>query len=69
MKLKGDLGWNWFGLGVTDSCILNDGVNRSMLSKFIEAVAMFLDADSYIICRVALILDVGSQALDFLDCL
>jgi hypothetical protein len=40
-----------------------------MLSKFIEAVAMFLDADSYLICRVALILDVESQALDFLDCL
>ncbi len=27
MKLKGDLGWNWFGLGVADSCIINNGVN------------------------------------------
>jgi hypothetical protein len=69
MKLKGDLGWNWFGFGVADSHVLNDGVNQSTLNKFLEAVAMFLDADSYIICLVALILDVESQALDVLDCL
>ncbi len=69
MKSMGDLGWNWFGLGVTDICVFNDGVNQSSLSKFIEAVAMFPDADSYIICWVALILNVESQALDFLDCL
>jgi hypothetical protein len=69
MKSKGDLGWNRFGLGVTDTHIFNDGVNQSTLSKFIEAVAMFLDADFYIICWVALILNVESQALDFLDCL
>jgi hypothetical protein len=69
MKLKGDLGYNWFGPGVADTCVFNDGVNQSTLSKFIEAVAMFLDADSYIICWLALILDVESQALDFLDCL
>jgi hypothetical protein len=42
MKSKGDLGWNWFGLGVADSCAFNDGVNQSTLSKFIEAVAIFL---------------------------
>ncbi len=69
MKSKGDLGWNWFGLGPTNTRVFNDGVDQSTLSKFIEAVAMFLDADSYIICWVALILDVESQALDFLDCL
>ena len=69
MKLKGDPGWNWFGLGVTDSHVFNMEINQSTLSKFIEAVAMFLDADSYIICWVALILDVEFQALDFLDCL
>jgi hypothetical protein len=68
MKLKGDLGWNWFGLGVADSYVFNDGVNQSMLSKFIEAIALFLDADSHIICWVALILNVESQVLDFLDC-
>jgi hypothetical protein len=66
-EVKGDLGWNWFGLGVADSRIFNDGVNQRMLSKFIEAVTMFLDADSHIICWVALILDVESHALDFLD--
>ncbi len=69
MKSKGYRGWNWFGLGVADTRVFNDGVNKSMLSKFIEAFTMFLDADSYIICWVALILDVESQALDFLDCL
>jgi hypothetical protein len=69
MKSKGYLGLNWFGLGVADSCIFNDGVNQSTFSKFIEAVTMFLDADSYTICWVALILNVESQALDFLDCL
>ncbi len=69
MKSKGDLGWNWFGLGVADTRDFNDGVNQSTLSKFTEAVAMSLDADSYIICWVALILDVESQTLDFLDCL
>jgi hypothetical protein len=69
MRLKGDLGWNWFGLGVADTPVFNDGVNQSTLSKFIEAITMFLDADSYIIFWVALILDVESQALDFLDCL
>ncbi len=68
MKSKGDIGWNWFGLGVTDSCVFNDGVNQSTLSKFIEVVAMFLDADSYIICWVALILNVDTQALDSLEC-
>jgi hypothetical protein len=69
MKLKGDLGWNRFGLGVGDSRIINDGVNQSTLIKFIEAVTMFLDADSRIIFWVVLILNVESQALDFLDCL
>ena len=69
MKSKGYLGWNWLGLGVADTLIFNDGVNQSMLSKFIEAVAMFLDADSYIIFWVALIFDVEYQALNFLDCL
>ncbi len=57
------------GFGVADTRVFNDGVNQSTLSKFIEAVTMFLDADSYIICWVTLILDVESQALDFLDCL
>jgi hypothetical protein len=47
---KGDISWNWFGLGVADSCIFNDGVNQRTLSEFKEAVSMFLDADSYIIC-------------------
>jgi hypothetical protein len=69
MESKRDLGWNWFGLGVTDSHVVNYGVNQSMLCKFIEAVAMFLDADSHIICWVALILDIESRVLDFLDCL
>ncbi len=69
MKSKEDLGWNWFGLGVADTHVFNDGVNQSTLSKFIEAIKMFLDADSYIICWVALIPNVESQALDFLDCL
>ncbi len=69
MKSKGYLGWNWLGLGVADTRIFNDGVNQSTLSKFIEAVTMFLDADSYIICWVAPILNVESQALDLLDCL
>jgi hypothetical protein len=69
MNLKGELGCNRFGPGVADTCVFNDEVNQSTLSKFIEAVAMFLDADSYIICWLALILDVESQALDFLDCL
>jgi hypothetical protein len=69
MKSKGDLGWNWFGLGVADFHVFNDIVNQSLSSKFIEAAAMFLDADSHIICWVALILDVESQVLDFLDCL
>jgi hypothetical protein len=69
MKLKGDLGWSWFGLGVADSHVFKDGINQSTLSKLIKAVAMFLDADSHIICGVALILDVESQVLDFLDCL
>ncbi len=69
MKLKGDLGWNWFDLGVADSPVINDGVNQSTLSKFIEAVAMIFDADSYIICWVALILNIKSQALDSPDCL
>jgi hypothetical protein len=64
-----DLGWNWFGLGVADSYIFNDGVNQSTLGKLIEAVAKFLDADSHIICWVALVLNVESQVLDFLDCL
>jgi hypothetical protein len=48
MKLKGDLGYNWFGPGVADTCVFNDGVNQSTLSKFIEAITMFLDADSHI---------------------
>jgi hypothetical protein len=30
---------------------------------------MFLDADSHIICWVALILNIESQVLDLLDCL
>ncbi len=67
MKSKGDLGWNWFGLGVTDSHIFN--IESIKLGKFIEAVAMFLDADSHIICWVALILNIESQVLDVLDCL
>jgi hypothetical protein len=49
MKSKGDLGWNWFGLGVADTSVFNDEVNQSTLSKFIEAVTIFLDTDSYII--------------------
>ena len=61
MESKRDLGWNWFGLGVANSHVFNDGVNQSMLGEFIlEAVTIFLDADSYIICWVALILDVES---------
>jgi hypothetical protein len=69
MESKSDLGWNWFALGVTDSYVFNDGVNQSMLVKLIEAVAKFLDADSDIICWVALILNVEPQVLDFLECL
>jgi hypothetical protein len=69
METKGDFGWNRFGLGVADSYVFNDGVNQSTLGKLIEAIAMFLDADSHIICWVALILDVEFQVLDFIDCL
>jgi hypothetical protein len=66
---KRDLAWNWFGLGVADFYVFNDGVNQSTLGKLIEAVVMFLGADSHIIYWVALILDVESQVMDFLDCL
>jgi hypothetical protein len=66
---KRDLSWNGFGLGVAESYVLNDGFNQSTLGKFIGAVAKFLDADSHIICWVALILNVESQFLDFLDCM
>jgi hypothetical protein len=45
------------------------GVNQSKLGKLIEAIAKFLYADSNIFCWVALILDVESGVLDFLDCL
>jgi hypothetical protein len=69
MKSKGNLGWNWFDFGIADTRVFNNGVNQSRLSKFIEVVTMFIDADSYIICWVALILNVESQTLDFLDCL
>jgi hypothetical protein len=58
-----------FGLGVADSCLFNNGVNQSTLVKLIGVVVKFLDADSHIICWVALILNVASQVLDFLDCL
>jgi hypothetical protein len=68
-KSKRDLGWNRFGLGVADSYVFNDGVNQSTLGRLIEAVAKFLDADSNIICWVALVLNVESQVLDILDCL
>jgi hypothetical protein len=66
MESKRDHGWNGFGLGVADSYVFNYGVNQSMLSELIEAFPKFLDADSHIFCLVALILDVESQALDFL---
>jgi hypothetical protein len=69
MESKRDLGWNRSGLGVADSYIFNDGVKQSMLGKLIEAVAMFLDADSHIIFWVALILNIESQVFVFLDCL
>jgi hypothetical protein len=69
MKSKGDLGWSRFGLGVADSYVFNDGVNESRLSKLIGAVAKFLDADSHIICWVALILNIKTQVLDFFDSL
>jgi hypothetical protein len=68
MESMRDLGWNWFGLGVANSYILNNGVNQKTLGKLIEAVATFLYADSHIICWVAMILDVESQILDFLVC-
>jgi hypothetical protein len=60
MESKRDLGWNGFSLGVADSFNFNDGVKQSSLGKLIEAVTKFLDADSHIICWVALILDVES---------
>ncbi len=47
----------------------NDGVNQSTMGKLIEAVAMFLDANSNIISWVALILYFESHVLDFVDCL
>jgi hypothetical protein len=46
MKSKRDLGWNWFGLGVTDSYVFNDGVNQSMLGKLIEAVVLLTPTQS-----------------------
>jgi hypothetical protein len=36
IDLKRDLGWNWFGLGVADFYIFNDGVNQSMMGKLIR---------------------------------
>jgi hypothetical protein len=69
MQTQGDLGWNRFGLGVLDPDIFNDGINPGTLCKFIGIISKLLDADSHIICWMALILNVESQSLNLCDCL
>ncbi len=42
-------------LGVAQSYVVNDGVNQGLLGQFNDAVLEFLDTNSNIISRVALI--------------
>ncbi len=49
-----NLGRYSLDLGITQSYIRNDGVNKSSLGQFNDAILKFLDAHSNIISSVAL---------------
>ncbi len=67
MQTQGDLGWNWFGVGILVPNIFNDRINQGTLCKFVGAISKLLDVDSHIICWMALILNVESQSLNLFD--
>ena len=64
--MQGSFGWNWLGLGVLDSNVGNDQVCQSSLGEIVGTVPMLLDVDTNIVRRMALVLNVESQALDLL---
>jgi len=64
---EGDLGWNWFGVGILDPNVFNDRINQGALCKLVGAISKLLDVDSHVICWMVLILDVESQSLNLFD--
>jgi len=67
MQKQGDFGWNRFGVGILDPNVINDRINQGTLGKFVGTISKLLDVDSYIICWMALILEVESQSLNLSD--
>jgi hypothetical protein len=67
MKQSGNLGWNRFGLDISQSNVLDDGTNESALGKFIGSILGFLNVDSDIVSWVALVFNVEASILNVTD--
>ncbi len=67
MQLERYLGWNRLGLGVVEPYIVNDGFNKGALSELVGSISKLADVDPNIVSWMALVFDVKSQTLKFLD--
>ena len=67
MQLERYLGWNRLGLGVVEPDIVNDGFNKGALSELVGSISKLADVDPNIVSWMALVFDIESQILNFLD--
>ncbi len=67
MQLEQYLGWNRLGLAVVEPNVIDDGVNKGASSEFVGSVSYLADVDPNIVSWMALVFDVKSQTLKFLD--
>ncbi len=63
MELQRHLGGDRLHLGISQVHIGNNSINKRSLGEFIKSISQFLDIDSNVVGRMALVFNVEPSAL------
>jgi hypothetical protein len=67
MEQGGNFGWDWFGLVVSQSNVLDDGINECALRKRVGSVFGLLNVATDIVSWVTLVFNIEASILNVMD--